>query len=369
MRRIWTRIVLTLLLLVLLAGSVFAGEVTLGLRFRPIEGGVFATDSMYGVSANYQNGGTIYCSELISRFYQTLYGVDVLVGDGPYVVDNDTYWFEPTATPTTGDVVYASPARRGKSYAHFALVKYANAEDNIVTLMEQNWSWNGGAAYERSIPYSDDCHVFYTLRCKTGKAKMNLPEADTVSAWAEDAVAKADRLGITNGLVAGYRRTITRGVLARLCVNAAEYLGVKVDQSNPYGAACALGIMEKRADGEFAPWEPITRADAALVFTRLLEYVGTVPDVRQTVLQAVSDAADIPAAARSSVAVMTAAGLMQTENGAFHPNAELTTEQAITVLVSLVENPAPRDLSASAEAKALPLGLEKTAVRAASNLI
>ena len=80
-------------------------------------------------------------------------------------------------------------------------------------------------------------------------------------------------------------------------------------------------------------------------------------------------AADIPAAARSSVAVMTAAGLMQTENGAFHPNAELTTEQAITVLVSLVENPAPRDLSASAEAKALPLGLEKTAVRAASNLI
>ena len=345
MRHIWSKLVLAVLCLALLAGSVSAGEVTLSLRFRPIESGVFAADSMYGVSANYQNGSTIYCSELVTRFYQTLYGVDVMVGTGPYVVNSDTYWFETTEAPEAGDVAYAAPAKRGKGYAHYALVKYANAETGIVTLMEQNWSWNGGAAYERTIPYSDDCYVFYTLRCKSGKPQMALAEADTVSAWAEDYVARADALGVTEGLVAGYRRAVTRGVLARLCINAAEYAGLKVAQSNPYGAAVALGIMESHEDGEFAPWETVTRAEAAVVLTRLLGCIGTVPEVRQSALQALTDAADIPEDARDGVAVMSAAGLMQTQDGRFRPNDAITTEQVISLLVRMLENPAPADLT------------------------
>ena len=270
MRRIWSRIFLVVLCLALLAGNVFAGETTLILRFRPIESGVCAIDSIYGVSANYQNGATIYCSELITRFYQTLYGVDVLVGDGPIVTgdDADTYWFEPTTSPVAGDVAYAAPAKRGKGYPHYALVKYANAKAGTVTLMEQNWSWNGGAAYERTIPYSGDCYVFYSLRCASGKAKMNVPEADTVSPWAKSAVQRADALGVTSGLVGGYRRTITRGVLVRLCVNTAELNGFKVDQTNPYGAACALGVMNTDETGEFAPWASVTRADAAVAAAR-----------------------------------------------------------------------------------------------------
>lgn len=347
MRRIWSKFFLIVLCLALLAGSVLAGETTLILRFRPIERGVCAIDSIYGVSANYQNGATIYCSELITRFYQTLYGVDVLVGDGPVVAgaDADTYWFEETTTPVAGDVAYAAASKRGKSYPHYALVKYANAKAGTVTLMEQNWSWNGGAAYERTIAYSDDCYVFYSLRCASGKAKMSIPEADTVSPWAKAAVQRADALGVTSGLVAGYRRTITRGVLARLCVNAAELAGYKVDQVNPYGAACALGVMDTDEDGEFAPWGAVTRADAAVVLTRLLALVGKAPAVRQSVLQLCSDAAEIPSAARSSVAAMLAAGLMQAENGRFRPNDPITVEQVISVLVQIIDDPMPADLS------------------------
>lgn len=117
MRRIWSRIFLVVLCLALLAGNVFAGETTLILRFRPIDSGLCAIDSIYGVSANYQNGATIYCSELITRFYQTLYGVDVLVGDGPIVTgdDADTYWFEPTTSPVAGDVAYAAPASAARA--------------------------------------------------------------------------------------------------------------------------------------------------------------------------------------------------------------------------------------------------------------
>ena len=314
MRRIWSRIFLVVLCLALLAGNVFAGETTLILRFRPIESGVCAIDSIYGVSANYQNGATIYCSELITRFYQTLYGVDVLVGDGPIVTgdDADTYWFEPTTSPVAGDVAYAAPAKRGKGYPHYALVKYANAKAGTVTLMEQNWSWNG-----------------------------------TVSPWAKSAVQRADALGVTSGLVGGYRRTITRGVLARLCVNTAELNGFKVDQTNPYGAACALGVMNTDETGEFAPWASVTRADAAITLTRLLALVGEVPAARQSVLFALTDAAEIPSAARSSVAAMLASGLMSAESGCFRPNDPITTEQVLSVLVQILDDPAPVDLSAS----------------------
>lgn len=335
MKRLPCRILIGLLCVLMVCGSVSAGEVTLWMRFRPIERGVFATDSMYGVDAKYQMGGEYSCAELIARFYRTLYGVEIRVGDGVYVADSDTYWFEETTTPKAGDVVYAAPEKRGKGYAHYALVKYADAEHDVVTLMEQNWSYNGGAAYERTIAYKDDCHVFYTLRCKNGTPKMKLAEADTVSPWAEEAVSQADALGITDGLVAGYRRGITRGALARLCINVAEYAGLKVDQRNPYGAACALGIMECDADGEFAPWGGVTRAEAAVVLTRLLREIGG--STRSYKLPSLVDASEIPATARSSVAAALGTGLMQKEDGAFRPNDAVTTEQVITMLVRMVE--------------------------------
>ena len=350
MRRLWTRLLVCQLCLALLCTGVFAGEVTLTLRFRPIGEGLFAVDSLYGVEARYQNGSTIYCSELVSRFYEQIYGITVLVGEGPIVRDTDTYWFEETLTPTAGDVAYASPARRGKGYAHYALVKYANADADVVTLMEQNWSWNGQASYERTIPYDNDCYVFYTLRCKSGTPKAKLPVEDTVSAWAKDYVDRADALGLTDGLVAGYRRTITRGVLARLCVNAAELAGIKVDQSNPYGAACALGIMGKDADNEFGPWLDVDRASAAVVLSRLLDVIGSAPQVSLRVLQSYSDSASLPAWAKTGIAVMTAAGLMTGEDGAFGADEAITAEEVIVLLVRMLENPAPADLTAAAPA-------------------
>lgn len=351
MRRIWTRMILLLLCLALLCGGVFAGEVTLAYRFRPIGEGLFAADSIYGVEVHYQTGTTIYCSELVSRYYETLYGLTVLTGDhGPTVRDDDTYWFEPTETPTAGDVAFASPARRGKSYGHYALVKYADAETDVVTLLEQNWSYNDQASYERTIPYDNDCYVFYTLRCKSGTPKAKLPVEDTVSAWAKDYVDRADALGLTDGLVAGYRRTITRGVLARLCVNAAELAGIKVDQSNPYGAACALGIMSKDSDNEFGPWLDVDRASAAVVLSRLLDVIGSAPQVSLRVLQSYSDSASLPAWAKTGIAVMTAAGLMTGEDGAFGADEAITAEEVIVLLVRMLENPAPADLTAAAPA-------------------
>ena len=250
-------------------------------------------------------------------------------------------------------MAYAAPARRGKGYAHYALVKYADKDSGTVTLLEQNWSWNGGAAYERTIPYSDDCYAFYTLRCTSGTPKMNLPVEDTVSPWAKDYAARAGELGISEGLAGGYRRAVTRGVLARLCVNAAEIAGCKVDQANPYGAACALGIMSQDETGEFAPWQTVTRASAAVVLTRLLDCVGRAPSVSMRVLSSYSDADEIPAWARSAAAVMTATGLMQSTDDTFRPNDTISTEEVLVLLVRMLENPTPADLTAAVSADAV----------------
>ena len=82
------------------------------------------------------------------------------------------------------------------------------------------------------------------------------------------------------------------------------------------------------------------RADAAITLTRLLALVGEVPAARQSVLFALSDAAEIPSAARSSVAAMLASGLMSAESGCFRPNDPITTEQVLSVLVQILDDPA-----------------------------
>ena len=105
--------------------------------------------------------------------------------------------------------------------------------------------------------------------------------------------------------------------------------------------------MNTDETGEFAPWASVTRADAAVVLCKLLALAGEVPAVRQSVLFALTDAAEIPSAARSSVAAMLASGLMSADSGCFRPNDPITTEQVISVLVQILDDPAPVNLSAS----------------------
>ena len=126
------------------------------------------------------------------------------------------------------------------------------------------------------------------------------------------------------------------------------------DQTNPYGAACALGVMNTDETGEFAPWASVTRADAAVVLCKLLALAGEVPAVRQSVLFALTDAAEIPSAARSSVAAMLASGLMSADSGCFRPNDPITTEQVISVLVQILEDVYKRQHCAPAGSRPAP---------------
>ena len=125
-----------------------------------IKGQKFVVDTFCGVDALYnENGSTIYCNELISRFYKEAYGLDVSAGTSGIKMNSEGYKFVPPQTPKPGDVVYVSASMRDGS-DHWAIVKYNNG-DHLV-LFEQNVKNNGKAIIERKLKYPSDSYKLYT---------------------------------------------------------------------------------------------------------------------------------------------------------------------------------------------------------------
>ncbi len=331
--------------LVLLCVSLFCGivgadaEVTLDITYLPIEGNGFVADTLHGVPALYnETGPVLYCSELVERYYAEVYGLQVCLPGAPIVVGNDTYWFEKTTQPMTGDVAYASASARERDYGHYALVKYADENTDTVTLIEQNWGWNGCAGFNRVIPYDGACYTFYRLCSRNGRSQPKLQQQDTVSSWAKEYVQFADSCGITKNLLAGFQRAISREEIAKLAVNTLSYFGIRAWSDDPCKAACELRIMSVDTNGQFRPNETVTRQMAATVLARVYALIEQLPEENLSVLNAYADRRAISDWAAGPVSVMTQLGLMSGSNGNFCPNDDITTEQVITVMVRIVRN-------------------------------
>ena len=125
-----------------------------------IEGKNFVADTFHGVKALYNEGGpTLYCNELVIRFYEDAYGLDVSAGTSGIEMNSEGYKFVTPSNPKPGDVVYVSAAMRGTS-DHWAIVKYNNG-DHLV-LFEQNVENGGKAGVERKLKYPSDSYKLYT---------------------------------------------------------------------------------------------------------------------------------------------------------------------------------------------------------------
>lgn len=125
-----------------------------------IEGKNFVADTFYGVKALYNEGGpTLYCNELVIRFYKEAYGLDISAGTSGISMKSEGYKFVTSSNPKPGDVVYVSAAMRGTS-DHWAIVKYNNG-DHLV-LFEQNVVNGGKAGVERKLKYPSDSYKLYT---------------------------------------------------------------------------------------------------------------------------------------------------------------------------------------------------------------
>lgn len=141
-----------------------AGEVTLSVKYIPIEKYGFVADTFNGVQAKYNPWGTNYdCGELIHRYITQLYGLDITLTDQPRVVGTDEYWFVQVEEPRPGDVFCANAWERGKAYGHWAICKSVDKENGTITMFEQNWRWNGTAGVDRQIPYEGNCYRYYRL--------------------------------------------------------------------------------------------------------------------------------------------------------------------------------------------------------------
>jgi len=356
-RQLLRILALTLCVLLLFSGAAMASnENIMAAEYLPITRDNFVADSLYGVDALYNlNGPTYYCTELIVRYYKTLYGIDVVFGgSGPKVKDNVGFWFETTDAPVTGDVLYASAASRGKGYSHAALVKTVN-DDGSLTLIEQNWRWNNQAGVNRVIAWPGSCYTAYTLRCASGVPTPKLPAEYTVSDWASDYIKAADGCGLTADFTAApaWRAAVTRGQLAALVSRAADEL---LDRTG--SDAYALGLMSDASRED----DSVTREAAAMISARLLSLAGLSPEADYTVLSAYTDRADISPWARSGVAVITQAGLMSGTDGSFAPSGTLTLEQAVVLLTKICQASESAEKAAAALAAITP---EPVAVQAA----
>ena len=131
-----------------------------GGTYVEIKGKNFVADTFYGVNALYNEGGpTLYCNELVIRFYKEAYGLDVSAGTSGIKMNSDGYKFVTPDNPKPGDVVYVSAEMRGTS-DHWAIVKY-NKGDHLV-LFEQNVTNGGKAGVERKLKYPSDSYKLYT---------------------------------------------------------------------------------------------------------------------------------------------------------------------------------------------------------------
>ena len=83
MQKKFRRLAAAILCLTLLAVPALAAEATIDLDYVTIVGEGFVADTFCGVDALYnETGATLFCNELIERFYSAVYGVDVYTDNG-----------------------------------------------------------------------------------------------------------------------------------------------------------------------------------------------------------------------------------------------------------------------------------------------
>lgn len=140
--------------------TVFASDETISAQYVKITGNNFVADTLDGVPALYnENGPAIQCNEYVMRYYREVYGWDVWAYSNIFAAD-PPHELKVTSKPKSGDIWYSSAEQRGKSYDHWAIVK--DYSDGVITLIEQNYSYNGRAAVNRKVRFPSNTYTVYT---------------------------------------------------------------------------------------------------------------------------------------------------------------------------------------------------------------
>lgn len=229
------------------------------------------------------------------------------------------------------------------------------------------------SAYFAENGYDDDGKVRYTVYSPGKYVVINkdskfgfgeieftpsLPTADEMSSWALEEVV----LAIENNLVPVnlqnmYRTDITRVDFAALVVRAIEeVMGKDIDEivkkstgeslyqlvsKYPFKdttnsnviAAQALGIINGKAEGQFVPYDTISRQEAAALLMRTSKFLGQETTSKR---KAFNDDKDIANYAKEAVSYISGIEVMQGKgNNNFAPNDSYSREQAYMTIYRL----------------------------------
>ena len=172
-RTVFVRLVVLILCVMTLSACLQASaiEKSLNIDFVKITGDGFVADTFNGVEARYNlYGRTIYCNELVERYYKEVYGITVrCTNSGPEVVGNDAYRFVKTDIPHPGDIMFGSARARRTGWNHWAICRDMDTKTGIVTMFEQNWVWNGKAGTNRTVSFAEGCYAAYALVTDYGR--------------------------------------------------------------------------------------------------------------------------------------------------------------------------------------------------------
>ena len=147
-----------------------------------IKGNNYAVDYFCGVPALYNKSSTIYCNELVERFYREAYGLNVDAGTSGIKMNSEGYKFVTPSTPKPGDIVYVSAAQR-ETYDHWAIVKSYNGTH--ITLFEQNVKNGSYARVDRQLKYPSKSYNLYTPVSKGEKPEPVLKGANSETTKAD----------------------------------------------------------------------------------------------------------------------------------------------------------------------------------------
>ena len=89
MKRICAGLLALLLCLTALSVTALASDTTLDIRYVPITEDGFVADTMDGVDAIYNLWGGPDCADLVIRYYDAVFGVDVQLGGVPVVTGGE----------------------------------------------------------------------------------------------------------------------------------------------------------------------------------------------------------------------------------------------------------------------------------------
>ena len=313
--------------------------------YVPIEGSNFVVDELHGVPAYYNRYDRQWqCVEYMRRYYLEVFGVKMSVDyNSAYIIEGEGE-FEKAETPRTGDVVYWPSYLRAVNYGHVAIVKsYA---DGVITLIEQNWRYNGKAAVERQITWPSNGYYVFTLTGEEadrtrgellGIWDMSVVNEDyaLVSNWAVSEIDQAISQGLVDPImVEDYSKPITR--LAFCNMNAELLSRVSPDIGDiPLldGAGAAKEECEECKD---SPDEEMTRQQAAMMIARSVDLTGLLSEEFDpvAVLSIYEDAALIDPDAVWAMAALVELGVYKgTGDGKLAPGEIATVEQAVSWLV------------------------------------